>query len=300
MDDRLVTLVTGCSSGFGRLMIEPLARAGHTVYASLRDTSSRNSDAQRELVDLSSVHGLPVRVLELDLTSTAQVRSAVAAIEQEAGRIDVVVNNAGIFPYGVTEAFTVEQFQRALDVNVTGVFRMNQAVLPMMRRRRSGLLVHISSVNGRVAAPFFGLYGASKFAMEALAETFRYELSAFGVDSVIVEPGPFRTGIQSRSEGPQDTLRLGEYGQVATVANQVFGGLQQMVADPSLPTDPRLVVEAVLNLIATPPGQRPLRTVVGVDFSAGTLNEMTSSVTTQALASLGLSHMEHVTGAAQA
>jgi NAD(P)-dependent dehydrogenase (short-subunit alcohol dehydrogenase family) len=212
----------------------------------------------------------------------------------------VVVNNAGIFPYGITEAFTVEQLQRVLDTNVTGVFRMNQAVLPTMRRRRSGLLVHISSVNGRVAAPFFGLYGASKFAMEALAETFRYELSPFGVDSVIVEPGPFRTGIQSRSEQPQDTQRVGEYGQVAAVAGQVFGGLQQIVADPNLPTDPQLVVDAVLNLIATPPGRRPLRTVVGIDFGSGSLNATTSSVTTQALASLGLSHLETVTTAAQA
>jgi NAD(P)-dependent dehydrogenase (short-subunit alcohol dehydrogenase family) len=281
-------------------MVEPLARAGHTVYASLRDASARNIDAQRELVSLSGVGGLPVRVVEIDLTSTAQVRSAVAAIEKEAGRIDVVVNNAGIFPYGITEAFTVEQLQRTLDINVTGVFRMNQAVLPLMRRRRSGLLVHISSINGRLAAPFFGLYGASKFAMEALAETFRYELSGFGVDSVIVEPGPFRTGIQSRSEEPQDTLRVGEYGQVAAVASQVLGGLQQMVADPNIPTDPQLVVDAVLNLIATPLGQRPLRTVVGVDFAAGSLNETTSNVTRQALAALGLSHMEHVTGAAQA
>jgi NAD(P)-dependent dehydrogenase (short-subunit alcohol dehydrogenase family) len=210
------------------------------------------------------------------------------------------VNNAGIFPFGITEAFTVEQFQRALDINVTGVFRMNQAVLPMMRRRRSGLLVHISSINGRLAPPFFGLYGASKFAMEALAETFRYELSGFGVDSVIVEPGPFRTGIQSRSEEPQDTARVGEYGQVAVVASQVLGGLRQMAADPNIPTDPQLVVDAVLNLIATPPGQRPLRTVVGLDFAAGTLNETTANVTRQALASLGLSHMEHVTSAAQA
>jgi len=298
--DGLVVLVTGCSSGFGRLMVEPLARAGYTVYASLRDVSARNSDAQRELSGLTNVHGLTVRAVEIDLTSTAQVTSAVAAIEREAGRIDVVVNNAGIFPYGITEAFTVEQLQRVLDTNVTGVFRMNQAVLPTMRRRRSGLLVHISSVNGRVAAPFFGLYGASKFAMEALAETFRYELSPFGVDSVIVEPGPFRTGIQSRSEQPQDTQRVGEYGQVAAVAGQVFGGLQQIVADPNLPTDPQLVVDAVLNLIATPPGRRPLRTVVGIDFGSGSLNATTSSVTTQALASLGLSHLETVTTAAQA
>jgi len=169
-----------------------------------------------------------------------------------------------------------------------------------MRRRQSGLLVHISSVNGRLAPPFFGLYGASKFAMEALAETFRYELSQFGVDSVIVEPGPFRTGIQSRSEEPQDAVRVAEYGQMAMVASQVFGGLQQMVADPNLPVDPQLVVDAVLNLIATPPGRRPLRTVVGLDFGTGTLNQTTSGVTTQALASLGLAHMENLTSAAQA
>lgn len=299
MEDRLVILVTGCSSGFGRLMVEPLARAGYTVYAALRDASGRNSDAERELSRLSSVGRLPVRVVEIDLTSTSQVRSVVSAIEKEAGRIDVVVNNAATFPFGITEAFTVEQFQRAIDINVTGVFRMDQAVLPIMRRRRSGLLVHISSVSGRLAAPFFGLYSASKFALEGLAEILRYELSAFGVDSVIVEPGPFRTGIHSRSEEPQDTVCLREYGQVAVAASQLLGSVQQMVTDPNVPTDPQLVVDAVLRLIATPVGQRPLRTVVGIDFGMTTLNEATSSVTAKALASMGLSHMENVNSAAQ-
>ena len=299
VEDRLVILVTGCSSGFGRLMVEPLARAGYTVYAALRDPSGRNTEAAHELSRLSDVGGLPVRVVEIDLTSTSQVRGVVAAIEKEAGRIDVVVNNAGIFPYGITEAFTVEQFQRAIDINVIGVFRIDQAVLPIMRRRRSGLLVHLSSIGGRLVAPFFGLYSASKFALEALAEILRYELSGFGVDSVIVEPGPFRTGIHSRSEEPQDTLCLREYGQVAVVASHVLGSIQQMVTDPNIPTDPQLVVDVVLKLIGTPTGQRPLRTVVGIDFGTPTLNETTSSVTAKALASMGLSHMENVKSAAQ-
>ena len=300
MEDRLVILVTGCSSGFGRVMVEPLARAGYTVYAALRDPSGRNTDAERELSRLSSVGKLPVQVVEMDLTSTHGVRRAVAAVEREAGRIDVVVNNAAIFPYGITEAFTVEQFQRAIDTNVTGVFCIDRAVLPMMRRRRSGLLVHISSQSGRLVAPFFGLYSATKFALEALAETLRYELSGFGIDSVIVEPGPFRTGIHSRAEEPQDPVCLREYGQVALVANQLLGTIQQMVIDPNVPADPQLVVDAVLKLIATPAGQRPLRTVVGIDFGTTTLNEMASSVTGKALAGLGLSHMESVNKAAQA
>lgn len=300
MEDRLVILVTGCSSGFGRLMVEPLARAGHKVYAALRDASGRNADARRELSRLSTVDKLHVQVLDMDLISTSDVRNAVATIEKEAGRIDVVVNNAAIFPYGVAEAFSVEQFQRTIDTNVTGAFRVDQAVLPMMRRRRSGLLVHISSQSGRLVAPFFGLYSASKFAMEALAETLRYELSGFGVDSVVVEPGPFRTGIHHRSEDPQDTVCLREYAQVAEAASQVLSTIQKLAADPNLPTDPRLVVDAVLTLIGTPVGDRPFRTVVGIDFGTTTLNEVASGVTAKALASLGLSHMENVNTAGRA
>lgn len=300
MEDRLVILVTGCSSGFGRLMVEPLARAGYKVYAAVRDASGRNADARRELSRLSTVDKLHVQVVEIDLTSTSDVRNAVATIEKEAGRIDVVVNNAAIFPYGVAEAFSVEQFQRTIDTNVTGAFRVDQAVLPTMRRRRSGLLVHISSQSGRLVAPFFGLYSASKFAMEALAETLRYELSGFGVDSVVVEPGPFRTGIHHRADEPQDAVCLREYAQVAEVASQVLASIQKMVADPNLPTDPQLVVDAVLKLIGTPVGYRPFRTVVGIDFGTTTLNEVASGVAAKALASLGLSHMENVNTAGQA
>jgi NAD(P)-dependent dehydrogenase (short-subunit alcohol dehydrogenase family) len=151
-----VALVTGCSSGFGFLLVEPLARAGFTVYATMRDPQTRNAGPAQALRALAD-QGLSVRVLPLDVTSDAQVDAAVARIEGDTGgRIDLLVNNAGVMFGGVTEAFTPGEFDRQFQTNVIGLFRVTRAVLPAMRRQRSGLLVHISSIVGRIAPPFFG------------------------------------------------------------------------------------------------------------------------------------------------
>jgi len=294
MQRSLVILITGCSSGFGRLMVEPLAREGHTVYATLRDVSGRNASVAGTLSQLSDVSNLRVQVVQMDVTSTAEVQGVMARIEQEAGRIDVVVNNAAYIPYGIAEAFSVAQFQRTMETNVTGAFRVDQAALPMMRRQRSGLLMHISSVNGRLVMPFLGLYGASKFALEAFAEALRYELSALGIDSVIVEPGPFRTGIHSRPARAEEQACLRDYGPIAQAERHVLGDLQQAVAAPNVPTDPQLVVDAVLRLIATPAGERPLRTVVGMDFGVTQLNDATAHLTDVALTGMGLSQLQSI------
>ena len=147
---------------------------------------------------------------------------------------------------------------------------------------------------GRLVMPFLGLYCASKFALEAFAEALRYELSALGIDSVIVEPGPFRTGIHSRPARAEEQACLQDYGQIAQAESHVLGDLQQAVAAPNVPTDPQLVVDAVLRLIATPAGERPLRTVVGMDFGVTQLNDATAHLTDVALTGMGLSQLQSI------
>jgi NADP-dependent 3-hydroxy acid dehydrogenase YdfG len=184
-----VILITGSSTGFGRNAAETLAERGYTVFATMRDSSGRNASTSEALRSLAGRKGWNLEVLDMDVTNENSVNWAVQQALDRAGHIDVVINNAGVVTLGVTEAYTVEQYQQVFDVNVLGVVRVNRAVLPAMRRRRNGLLIHVSSGAGRAVVPFSAVYCASKFALEAVADAYRFELSAFGIDSVLVEPG---------------------------------------------------------------------------------------------------------------
>jgi NAD(P)-dependent dehydrogenase (short-subunit alcohol dehydrogenase family) len=168
----------------------------------MRDTAGRNTSHREALESLAKRENLPLRVLEMDVASDESVSSATQEALNSAGRIDIVVNNAGVATLGITEAYTIAKIQRLFEVNVFGAARVNRAVLPAMRRQRSGLLIHVSSVAGRVVVPYLGIYCASKFALEALADSYRSELAPFGVDSVIVEPGIHRTPILENFRRP--------------------------------------------------------------------------------------------------
>jgi NAD(P)-dependent dehydrogenase (short-subunit alcohol dehydrogenase family) len=254
-------LITGTSTGFGRDTAERLARRGDHVFATMRDVSGRNAAHREALERLASQEGLRLRVLELDVTDQNSVDSAIAAALEEAGELDVVINNAGIAAIGVTEAFTPDQFEQIFAVNVYGVVRVNRAVLPSMRRQRTGLLVHVSSGAGRVTIPALAAYCASKYALEAIADAYRYELLPFGVDSIVVEPGVYRTGIHDRLLYPADAARLAEYGRTAEFAQRVEGVFQGIVGATDAPGSGE-VVEALVALIDMAPEQRPFRTVV--------------------------------------
>jgi len=167
-----VMLVSGSNSGFGRLIVETLARQGHSIFAGIRASATRNAAAAQELNTLARQDGLALSVVDLDVTDDASVERAVGVVMEARGRLDVVVNNAGIAALGPTEAFTLEQVRQQFDPNVFGVLRMNRAALPHMRAQGSGLLVQIGSVLGRIAYPFTGLYAATKFALEGLTEAY--------------------------------------------------------------------------------------------------------------------------------
>ena len=278
--------------------MEPLARAGYLVYATMRDVDRRNALAAAELTELRTRQQLDVQVAPLDVTSDSGVDQAVRMIERQAGRVDVLVNNAGCMTGGITEAFSVKEFEQQFQTNVIGLFRVTRAVLPMMRRQHSGLLVHVSAALGRIAPPFFAAYSASKGAVDAIGESLRYELAPLGIDSVIVEPSVFHTRLFSSAHRPADGMRAIEYGATAAISGQLFAAFDQMFETQPDETDPQHVVEAILDLIAMRPGERPLRTVVGrADFGAAKVNELTASIGREMLAAVGLQHLENVSTA---
>src|SRR3989449_8540580 len=200
-------LITGTSSGFGRDTAETLHHAGHTVYASMRGVEGKNREAAEALRKLG------IKTVELDVSDDASVEAGVNKVLAEAGKIDVLVNNAGIASVGVTEAFTAEQAKVIFDTNVIGLLRVTRAVLPSMRQKRDGLIINIGSVLGRVTFPFLGIYGASKFAVEALTDSLRYEVSQLGVEVVEVQPSGYPTNFLSSMQTPAGTEEQKSYGE---------------------------------------------------------------------------------------
>ncbi len=291
LPDQKVILVTGSSNGIGRLAIETLARQGHTVYASMRDANGRNAVVRTELQQLAKDDNLDLYVVELDVTDDTSVEKAVADIIKNAGRVDVLVNNAGVMNIGITEGFTLEQVQRQFDVNFFGAVRMNRAVLPHMRKQGEGLLIQISSLAGRVVLPFFGIYNASKFAVEAMSEAYRYDLSGWGIDSVIVEPGPFGTNLFETIPWPEDKQRLAEYTELAGAPESMIANFEKLTQSDDA-RDPQEVADAISQLIGIPTGERPLRTVVGIDFGVTGLNEAAARFQRGLLEALEMQQME--------
>ena len=168
----------------------------------------------------------------------------------------MVINNAGIAAAGVSESFTPEQIREMFEVNVFGVQRLLRATLPTLRGQASGLVLNVGSVLGRVTFPFFGLYGASKFAVEALTDSYRYELSQLGVDVVLIEPSAYPTNMYATVQQPADAQRSTAYGEIGTIPGKMFETFMGMFAAADAP-NPHDVAEAIAKLVATPNGSRP-------------------------------------------
>ncbi|HTB92224.1 MAG TPA: SDR family oxidoreductase [Candidatus Sulfotelmatobacter sp.] len=273
MESKQVILITGASTGFGRLFAETLARHGHSVFATMRDPQGKNAKNAAELLALASRESLSIFTLECDVTSDASVELAVRSVIAQSGRIDVAINNAGYAMIGLAEAVTTQQAQQIMDTNFMGCARVNRAVLPHMRRHRKGLLMHISSGAGRVVIPAFSFYTASKFAMEALAETYRYELASQGIESVIVEPGAYQTPVFGNMVTASDQSRAETYG----IANQIPTKMNALLTGAA--GSAQEVADAVLRIIETPVGQKKLRYRVSQsDLGVDEINATTERV----------------------
>jgi NAD(P)-dependent dehydrogenase (short-subunit alcohol dehydrogenase family) len=292
-------VITGCSSGFGKQLAVHLARRGDRVYATMRGTQSNNASVAGELKDLAASEGIDLRVLELDVTSNVSVDAAAAAVIAESGAPDVIVNNAGVMYIGFTEAFSAEEMAAQMNVNVVGIHRVNRAFLPAMRQRGQGLVVNVSSIAGRLSAPFFGVYHASKWAVEGYSMALRGELACSGVDLVVVEPGPFATELFGQSPRPADLDgRISTYPQVAHQSlEQLEAAFEGMFDDPNTPTDPVVFVEQVTALVDAPAGSRPFRTVVGVDVGVRERNAVVESFDAGVLAAFGMTEFATLTPA---
>ncbi|PZG18796.1 SDR family oxidoreductase [Nonomuraea aridisoli] len=272
-----VVLITGASSGIGNLTARALAGAGHTVYASMRDPGGRNADHAGELLDFARHNGLDLRIVELDVRDQASVDAAVTTVVEATGRLDTVVHNAGHLFVGYVEAFTAENVTSLFDVNVIGAQRVNRAVLPHLRARRSGTLLYVGSTSSVVVPAFLGPYVASKAAFDILAQVTAYEVGRFGIETTIVMPGPFTKGT---SHFPN-----ADHAGDIPVARDYDAVLGDMVARNEAATetlfrgadaDPVAVAEEITRILALPPGTRPFRSVV--DFTDAGVEELTDAL----------------------
>lgn len=277
-------LITGCSTGFGYESAKYLAEKGHYIYASMRNTQGKNAKASSELSEFAKTNNLKIEVLDMDVTSDESVKTAVAQISG----VDVLINNAGVGFGGAIESFSANQCLAQLDLNIVGTLRVSNAVLPMMRAQKSGLIIQVSSIAGRLAFPGFGIYHASKWGLEGLSESMRYELAPLGIDVVLVEPGPFETNFFANVIPSENA----DIAKAYTHVNEFFEGfgtqVQSLNADENAPTDPMIVVKIFEDLIDLPNGNRPLRTIAGLDFGCQTINDVTEPVRKTGLESMGL------------
>lgn len=256
-------LITGTSSGFGRLGAEYYASLGAKVFATMRSVPRPEA---AELRQLAKDKGYDLHVIEIDVTRDRQVERGVRkALSMNNGRLDVLVNNAGISNAGTIEMQDMEQTSRLFETNVFGPHRMARAVLPAMRAQGSGQIFQVSSQLGRVIAPAYGQYSPTKFALEAMSEQMAYELVRHGIEVTIIEPGGYPTKIwENASRQTEDLLARTPEELQAPYADLL--AMVQAAGTRERPTDPMDVPRAIAEIIAMPAGERPLRRPVHPSF----------------------------------
>jgi NAD(P)-dependent dehydrogenase (short-subunit alcohol dehydrogenase family) len=249
-----VAVVTGSSSGIGLETSLLLARSGFHTYASMR-----NLEKSKNITEIASTENLPLQVVQLDVNDDRSVKDAVDKIVAEKGRIDVLVNNAGYGLLSPIEDVTLDQVKEQFETNFFGAIRVMHAVMPTMRRQRGGTIVNISSLAGRVGIPVSSAYVDTKFALEGLSESMRYELKEFGINIVIIEPGVIKTNFFENLKAADTTSK--SESPYADLIERTTKGFGKMMDNSSSP--PKLVAEAILNAITSK--EPEIRYLVGED-----------------------------------
>lgn len=259
-----VVLVTGAGSGIGRAIAVAMAAAGHHVYVGLRDVRERNRERADQLTALAMEKSWSLHVVEMDVLSDIGCQAAVNQILAEQGRLDCVVNNAGMLMTGLTEAFSAEQVARIFDTNAVSWLRVNQAVLPTMRRQGGGLLMYVGSTTSRLHEPFIGPYVASKAAGEALAEVMAMEVKPSGIDSVMLVPGAFTTGTEhfAHANSPEYHAIERQYGDLSARMATLGERLEAIDNANGGGLGVEAVGEAAVAVLAMAQGRRPSRVTV--------------------------------------
>ena len=247
-----VALVTGCSSGIGLETAVALAREGHFTFATMRNL--KKVEALEKIV---KDENLPISILELDVDNKESMDNAIEKIMEQKGRIDTLVNNAGWGMWGTVEDVSIDEFKEQFETNFFSIVRMIQKIAPIMRKQKSGSIVNVSSVAGRIGFPVSPAYISSKFALEGLSECLRFELSPFGINVITIEPGVIKTNFF-------DSMKMAKRSDSNSVYNditsKVISGVKMMA---EMGTEPKEVANAILKSIND---KNPLpRYIVGND-----------------------------------
>jgi NAD(P)-dependent dehydrogenase (short-subunit alcohol dehydrogenase family) len=290
-DMKQVIIITGASSGFGALAARALAKAGHTVYASMRETAGRNAPQVQAIEQFAAENNVDLRAIELDVASEESAEAAIRQIVAEKGRLDVVIHNAGHMVFGPAEAFTPEQLAELYDVNLLSTQRVNRAALPQLRKQRKGLLVWVSSSSAAGGTPpYLAPYFAAKAAMDALAVVYSRELTRWGIETSIIVPGAFTGGTNhfAHAGSPDDKARAAEYeaGPYAGFADQVLKGFASIVPPNA---DVSAVADAIVEVVDAPFGERPFRVHIDpTEDGAAIVNPVLDRVRAELLRRIGL------------
>ncbi|MGH9909309.1 MAG: SDR family oxidoreductase [Nitrososphaerales archaeon] len=239
--DQKVAVVTGSSSGIGLATALLLARNGFYTYATMR-----NLDKSKGIVDVAKKEKLPLQVIRLDVNDDKSVKDAVNKIVEEKKRVDVLVNNAGYMLAGCVEDLSIDEVKAIFETNLFGILRVTQAVLPTMRKQGSGIIVNVSSVAGRISFPVTPAYISTKFALEGLSESMRYELEQFGIKVILVEPGVVRTDISGNMKMARKAMDPNS--PYAQLTQKVSTGFKLLVDHG---TPPEEVAKVILKAITS-------------------------------------------------
>jgi NAD(P)-dependent dehydrogenase (short-subunit alcohol dehydrogenase family) len=296
MNMKSVIVITGASSGFGALTARELAKAGHTVYAGMRETTGRNAAQVEDVRKFATENAADFRAVEMDVQSQDSVDKAIETIIAESGRLDVVIHNAGHMVFGPAEAFTPEQLAELYDINVLSTQRVNRAVLPVLRKQGMGLILWVGSTSTRGGTPpYLSPYFAAKAGMDALAVGYAGELSRWGIETSIIFPFAFTSGTNhfSHAGHPSDRTRLAEYdnGATAGLDKQIMSGLQNVSPAGA---DVIEVAQAIVEVVDMPFGTRPFRVHIDpANDGAEVVNGVADRVRVEFLRNIGLADLLH-------
>jgi NADP-dependent 3-hydroxy acid dehydrogenase YdfG len=251
-----IIFITGTSTGFGKLMTITLSKAGHTVIAGIRGTTGKNEAVAKELSALPNVE-----VAEIDIANDTSVSKAFEQTLSQYGKIDVLVNNAGVTGFGLFEAYSIDQIRQMFEVNFFGVVRTYQAVLPSMRQAKNGLIINLSTGASGHTLPFMIPYFASKFGVESITEGLQEELAQFGIENVTIQSGVYPTEMNNGTKAGVDANKpeiVKAYEPIATeMAKAIGAGLYGKMVEFNM--NPQTIADGVLELVNMKDGTRPLR-----------------------------------------
>lgn len=295
---KYVILITGASSGFGALTARCLAQAGHTVYATMREINGRNAKQVEAARKFAAEKSVDLRTAELDVSSQESADRAVGQVISEAGRLDIVIHNAGHMVFGPAEAFTPEQLAELYDVNVLSTQRVNRAALPILRKQGGGLVVWVGSSSTRGGTPpYLAPYFAAKAGMDAMAVSYAGELARWNIETTIIVPGAFTAGTNhfANAGKPADTTRLNEYasGPTAMLGDEIMKGFARSAVPDADVTE---VAAAIVRVVDAPFGKRPFRVHVDpASDGAEVVNAVADRVRVELLRNMGLADLQHPT-----